>query len=183
MAPGDEISAAWLDLQSAWLAEDAPGVNTALVTLANSLQLRNPEIYPSGERLQWESFYFQWSHLTWVWIIYLFSIALLLMWIVYKWRGAFWLGMTVFGLGFVGQTIAVVCRGSFPQHEHVRGGDDIRLVRGHIRAHHGAGRPSDPHVGHLRARQRHLLDGGHDGDSSVSARAQRRYLEQDARAS
>ena len=110
LAPGDEISSAWLDLQSAWIAEDASGVNTALVTLANSLKLRNPEIYPSGERLQWESFYFQWSHLTWVWIIYLFSIALLLMWIVYKWRGAFWLGMTIFGLGFVGQTIAVLLR-------------------------------------------------------------------------
>ena len=110
MAPGDEISAAWLDLQSAWIAEDAPGVNTALVTLSNSLQLRNPEIYPSGERLQWESFYFQWSHLTWVWIIYLFSIALLLMWLVYKWRGAFWLGMTIFGLGFIGQTVAVLLR-------------------------------------------------------------------------
>ena len=110
LAPGDEISSAWLDLQSAWIAEDASGVNTALVTLANSLKLRNPEIYPSGERLQWESFYFQWSHLTWVWIIYLFSIALLLMWLVYKWRGAFWLGMTIFGLGFVGQTIAVLLR-------------------------------------------------------------------------
>ncbi len=110
MAPGDEISSAWLDLQSAWVAEDAPGVNTALVTLANLLQLRNPEIYPSAERLQWESFYFQWSHLTWVWIIYLFSIALLLMWLVYKWRGAFWLGMTIFGLGFIGQTVAVLLR-------------------------------------------------------------------------
>ena len=32
------------------------------------------------------------------------------MWLVYKWRGAFWLGMTIFGLGFVGQTIAVLLR-------------------------------------------------------------------------
>ena len=110
MAPGDEISSGWLNLQSAWLAEDAPAVNKAIVELATSLQLRSPEIYPSAERLQWESFYFQWSHLTWVWIIYLFSIALLLMWIVYKWRGAFWLGMTVFGLGFIGQTVAVLLR-------------------------------------------------------------------------
>ncbi|MBG84639.1 MAG: hypothetical protein CMJ40_08850 [Phycisphaerae bacterium] len=110
LAPGDEISSAWLDLQSAWVAEDAPAVNKSMVTLANLLQLRNPEIYPSAERLQWESFYFQWSHLTWVWIIYLFSIALLLMWLVYKWRGAFWLGMTIFGLGFIGQTVAVLLR-------------------------------------------------------------------------
>lgn len=110
MAPGDEISSVWLDLQSAWIAEDVPTVNSSLAQLATSLQSRNPQIYPSAERLQWESFYFQWSHLTWVWIIYLFSIAFLLMWIVYKWRGAFWLGMTVFGLGFIGQTVAVLLR-------------------------------------------------------------------------
>ena len=30
LAPGDEISSAWLDLQSAWIAEDASGVNTRL---------------------------------------------------------------------------------------------------------------------------------------------------------
>ena len=70
----------------------------------------NPSIYPSAERLQWESFYFQWGHLTWVWIIYLFSIALLLMWMVYRWRGALWMGFMLFGLGFIGQTAAVMLR-------------------------------------------------------------------------
>ena len=60
--------------------------------------------------MQWESFYFQWGHLTWVWIIYLFSIALLLMWMVYRWRGALWLGFMLFGLGFIGQTAAVMLR-------------------------------------------------------------------------
>ena len=85
-------------------------ITDGVLELNAALRATNPEFYPSASRLQWESFYFQWSHLTWVWIIYLFSIALLLMWLVYKWRGAFWLGMTIFGLGFIGQTVAVLLR-------------------------------------------------------------------------
>ena len=53
--------------------EDAVAVNAALIELADSLRATNPEFYPSASRLQWESFYFQWGHLTWVWIIYLFG--------------------------------------------------------------------------------------------------------------
>ena len=109
-APGDAVSAAWLKLQQAWQAEDAPAVNAALVDVAAAVRAVNPGVYPSAERLQWESFYFQWGHLTWVWIIYLFSIALLLMWLVYHWRGALWAGAFIFGLGFIGQTAAVMLR-------------------------------------------------------------------------
>ena len=106
----EPVTAAWLKLQTAWAAEDAPAVNAALAELASSVRAVNPTVYPSAERLQWESFYFQWGHLTWVWIIYLFSIALLLMWMVYRWRGALWLGFLLFGLGFIGQTAAVMLR-------------------------------------------------------------------------
>ncbi|MBG80715.1 MAG: hypothetical protein CMJ39_08425 [Phycisphaerae bacterium] len=104
------VSVAWLKLQQGWRAEDAMAVNAALIELTAALRATNPEFYPSASRLQWESFYFQWGHLTWVWIIYLFSIALLLMWLVYHWRGAFWAGMFIFMLGFAGQTAAVMLR-------------------------------------------------------------------------
>ena len=110
MGTDEPVASTWLKLQQAWAAEDAPAVNAALVELTSAVRAINPAVYPSADRLQWESFYFQWGHLTWVWIIYLFSIALLLMWMVYRWRGALWLGFMLFGLGFIGQTAAVMLR-------------------------------------------------------------------------
>ncbi|MCH2140307.1 MAG: cytochrome c biogenesis protein CcsA [Phycisphaerales bacterium] len=109
-SPDSPVATSWMALQNAWLDGDADGVSKAAATLAQSLRSINPEVYPSPERLRAESMYFQWRGFTWGWIFFVLTVAVLLMWIVYRWPGAFWLGLLMFLFSFGLQTTSVIMR-------------------------------------------------------------------------
>lgn len=105
-----EIAAAWLGLGNAWVAGDADGVNTSALELTDALARVNPVLYPDQARLGWESWYFRKDQLTRVWLVFMLSVILLLLGVVYQWAWARWAGLAVF-LGAVGlQTGAVLLR-------------------------------------------------------------------------
>lgn len=104
------ISGAWLDLGNSWVNGDAAGVNEASARLSEELAAINPELYPEQSRLSWESWYFQKDQLTRVWLIYMLSVILLLLSLVYRWKWALWCGMAVFGIAFGLQTGSVGLR-------------------------------------------------------------------------
>ena len=106
----EDTATAWSGLQNTWLAGDVAGVNASAAALAAALRGINPGVYPSAERLRAESMYFQWGGFTWGWIIYVFAIALLLMWVVYRWRGAYWGGLVLFLMAFSLHTSSIVMR-------------------------------------------------------------------------
>ena len=115
---GVRLTSAWTDLIGAWRAEDAPRVNDAVARLAEVLPLVNPALYPNQNRLAWESRYFNLNNMTWVWLIYLASVSLLLMAVVYRWPWARRAGVGVFLIAFALQTVAFFLRwyvsGRFP---------------------------------------------------------------------
>jgi cytochrome c-type biogenesis protein CcsB len=94
----------------AWQDEDAAAVSDAAAGLAATLRSINPALYPSPDRLEWERWYFAAKNLTWIWMIYLASVAALLMSVVYRWRGAAITGLAIFGLAFALHTFAVLLR-------------------------------------------------------------------------
>lgn len=119
IAPGDEqvagltpalatqLRVAWTSLSQAWRAADAPAVNQAVSQIAALLPQVAPAVYPDPLRMQFESAYFAFGHLTWVWLIYLVALALLLMAVVYKWDRAQWIGWGVFAVAFGLHTLAL----------------------------------------------------------------------------
>lgn len=104
------LIAAWGDLVSGWRAEDAAKVNAAATALGSLLPRVNPSLYPDRDRLAWEARYFEMGNLTWTWVFYMFSVALLLMGMVYGWRGARWAGLGLFLVGFALHTAALGLR-------------------------------------------------------------------------
>ncbi len=103
----------WRDLASAWSGGDTATVNRAVSNLGNWIPSMGRSVftdYPSEDRLKFESMYFRLKSFTWVWMVYLLSIILLLMGIAYKWKGAKWLGLGVFGIAFLLQTLALALR-------------------------------------------------------------------------
>ena len=108
--PDSPVAEAWAALQGAWLRGDAVGAHEAAAAFATALRAINPDIYPSVERLRAESLYFQWRGFTWGWIFFVLAVAVLLMWVVYRWPGAFWVGLLIFLLAFGLQTTSVILR-------------------------------------------------------------------------
>lgn len=111
--PGELVSRmrqTWKALVEAWRGEDAQGVNAAASEFASQLREANPSLYPAPDRLSAETLYFQLSHLTWVWVLYLVAVLLLLMSVAYRWDGARWAGMGAFGVAFALHTSAVALR-------------------------------------------------------------------------
>jgi len=101
----ERIRHAWATLANSWRLHATPGedpvahaetVSAAMAELAVALEEAAPEIYPSRAKMGWESWYFQWGHMTWVWMIYMLAIAALLMALVYKWPAARGLGLGIF---------------------------------------------------------------------------------------
>jgi len=97
-------------LEQAWVKQDAEAVKAITTDLANALRSLNPTLYPAVDRLAWERWYFAANNLTWIWLIYLLSIAVLLMSVVYRWRGASYLGFALFLVAFGFHTFAVGLR-------------------------------------------------------------------------
>lgn len=105
-----QAAGSWRDLVNAWTAGDVSGVNGAAVALAGRVREMNPDAYPSVERLSWENWYFEADQLTRGWLLYMFSIVLLLLGTIYRWRWAMMSGMAVFIGAFGLQTFAVGLR-------------------------------------------------------------------------
>ena len=106
----EQLAHQWMASVSSWQRSDASGVNAASAQLASLLPLVNPELYPAQSRLSWESWYFKVKNMTWVWIIYLFSIIPLLAAMAYRWPAARWIGMGMFGIAFGLHTFAIMLR-------------------------------------------------------------------------
>merc|ERR1711938_254473 len=79
-----QAAGSWRDLVNAWTAGDVSGVNGAAVALAGRVREMNPDAYPSVERLSWDNWYFEADQLTRGWLIYMFSIVLLLLGTIYR---------------------------------------------------------------------------------------------------
>ncbi len=104
------LADAWSGLQAAWRAEDVSGVNDQIARLTALLPAIAPQLYPSAGRLGMESWYFRYQSMTWVWLIYLASVVPLLMSIIYKWDRARTIGMVLFIIAFLAQTVSVAIR-------------------------------------------------------------------------
>ena len=109
-APAGQIVSAWDSLTTAWRGQAAAQVNDAVSRLAVSLPTLNAGLYPDQERLAWESWYFKAKNMTWVWLVYLLSVVLILMSIVYHWRPARVLGFGACTVAFGLHTFALVLR-------------------------------------------------------------------------
>ncbi len=106
----EQIRVQWKALERGWKDGDAAIVNSAADQLATLLPKINPEVYPDSNRLAWESWYFRSYNMTWVWIFYALAMVPLLIGIVFRWRGAYWLGLAIF-IGALGaHTFAVMLR-------------------------------------------------------------------------
>jgi len=105
-----QVVTAWEALTTAWRARDGSQVNDAAISLAALLPTLNAGLYPEQNRLAWESWYFQSGNMTWVWLVYLLSVVLLLMSVVYRWAPARVLGLSVFAIAFTLHTLALVLR-------------------------------------------------------------------------
>ena len=106
----ERVAGAWHDLYTAWTGADAPGVNAAVVQLNDELKAINPALYPASSRLAWEAWYFKNHQLTRIWLVYMLSVILLLLGLVYQWKWARWSGLLVFVLALSLQTFAVILR-------------------------------------------------------------------------
>ncbi len=100
----------WIALQQAWQKANASETNRHLARLATLLPNVNEDIYPIQTRLRWESWYFSSKNMTWIWLLYLLSIIVLLMSVVYRWPAARWMGVILFLIAFGFQTFALVLR-------------------------------------------------------------------------
>ena len=89
---------------------DAPKVNASLASLVAALPGVNAELYPERSRLAWEHWYFEQNNLTWIWLVYLASTAILLIAVVYRWPMALRLGFGTFAIALALQTFAVGLR-------------------------------------------------------------------------
>lgn len=106
----DQMVENWNALQGAWRAENAKGVNESVAALAALFPEVAPEIYPSGGRLEWESWYFRSKSMTWVWLVYLLATMPLLMSVIYKWNRARTIGLVLFAIAFGLQTASLALR-------------------------------------------------------------------------
>ena len=106
----NQVRIAWASLVQSWQSQDASGVNEAVAQLAGVLPQVNAALYPSQQKLGWESWYFGANNMTWVWMIYLLAVTLLVMAVVYRWSTARRLGLSVFALAFGLHTATLMLR-------------------------------------------------------------------------
>ena len=107
-----EILTAWENLITAWTSENAEQVNELLNTLSIQIPAlaNGADIYPNATKLKLESVYFRLNNFTAIWIVYLISIVLLLMAFVYRFKNTGRIGLTIFVLAVLLNTVAVIWR-------------------------------------------------------------------------
>lgn len=108
--PNTNVSKAWKAMEAGWKSGDAALVNASVAKLAVALRAVNPSLYPDAGQMESESLYFRMGGFTKGWMLYLASIIALLMWVVYRWRGALYAGYFLFLLAFALHTTAVFMR-------------------------------------------------------------------------
>ncbi len=108
--PEEALVVDWAALADGWRRQDAVAVNGAVARLAATLPHLSPDLYPSLDRLAWESRYFRAGNMTWVWLVYLLAVVFLVMSIAYRWSGARWIGLGVFAVAFGLHTAALGLR-------------------------------------------------------------------------
>ncbi len=106
----DEIAKTWLSLGLAWSAQDAARVNELAPSLIAQIKQLDAELYPEESRLAWESWYFKSYNMTWVWLIYMFSIVFLVMSVIYRWNTARFIGLGIFLIAFGFHTFSIGLR-------------------------------------------------------------------------
>jgi cytochrome c-type biogenesis protein CcsB len=108
----DQLVDQWLTLTQSWRAGDAEAVSAASNRLADLLPQVNaePGVYPDTSKLSWESWYFRNKNMTWVWLIYALSLIPLLLFVVFRWPAARWIGLLLFLAAFGFHTFAVMLR-------------------------------------------------------------------------
>jgi len=104
------IRAAWMQLLDGWQAGDVAATNSAVVALASAVRTVRPEAHPDESRLRWEHWYFEWDNLTSIWLVYLASVIVLMVAVVYRWSWAMRIGLGVFVAALALQTFAVGLR-------------------------------------------------------------------------
>jgi len=111
-ATNADILTSWEKLIVAWQKEDALAVNIQLETLSVLLPslARGTEIYPASSKLKLESIYFRLGNFTSIWLVYLISVVLLLMAFIYRFNRVGKLGLAIFTIAVLLNTIAVVWR-------------------------------------------------------------------------
>ena len=105
-----DCAAAWKTLVEGWANGNAVLVNKSLANIAAILPSINPGAYPDANRLRWESWYFSNGNLVWIWLVYAVSVVLLLIGLVYHWRGARVAGIAVFIVAFMLHSCALGLR-------------------------------------------------------------------------
>jgi cytochrome c-type biogenesis protein CcsB len=105
-----KVAKDWRAMARAWTSGDAAGVNAAVLAISQTLPILKPEIYPERSRLEWESWYFRNGNMSWIWFIYLGAIFFLLLGVVYRWKRATTVGLTIFAVALLLQTAAVGLR-------------------------------------------------------------------------
>ena len=105
-----DCAAAWKSLVEGWANGNAVMVNKSLASIAAILPSINPGAYPDANRLRWESWYFSNGNLVWIWLVYAVSVTLLLLGLVYQWRGARVAGIAVFLVAFTLHSCALGLR-------------------------------------------------------------------------
>ena len=105
-----DCAAAWKTLVEGWANGNAVVVNKSLANIAAILPSINPGAYPDANRLRWESWYFSNGNLVWIWLVYAVSVTLLLLGLVYQWRGARVAGIAVFLVAFTLHSCALGLR-------------------------------------------------------------------------
>ena len=107
-----DILSAWEKLIVSWQNEDVATVNTQLKTLSVLLPAlaNDSEIYPPSSKLKMESIYFRMGNFTSIWLVYLVSIVLLLMAFIYRFKRVGRLGIAIFVLAVLLNTLTVIWR-------------------------------------------------------------------------
>ena len=107
-----KIIDSWGAMADAWKKGDANVVNEQLLLLAKLLPAlgKGGDIYPKSSKLKLESFYFRMGNFTSIWILYLMSTVLLLMAFVYRFSRIGKLGLAIFMLAVLLNTVAVFWR-------------------------------------------------------------------------
>lgn len=100
----------WIQLSSAWRSRDAEAVNRILAQLTMDCRSILPDGYPEAARLAWESWYFRYDSMTWVWLLYLLATIPLLIAVITHWPAARTIGLFLFLVAFAFQTTSVGLR-------------------------------------------------------------------------
>jgi hypothetical protein len=101
----------WLELQQAWLARDADGVNAALAELVAVLPaMAPPSLYPGLRARQVEYFYNRMHKFTPVWIIYTIALFASVFALLTRFRWARWSALALFLIAWIGHASGLAVR-------------------------------------------------------------------------